>query len=88
LLEELIGGKMEIGLVGAPNSGKSTFFNAATLLNAETGNRPFVTIKPSQGTGFVKVECPHKELGQECNPQHGYCKHGWRFVPIVLWDVA
>lgn len=79
---------MEIGLVGAPNSGKSTFFNAATLLNAETGNRPFVTIKPSQGTGFVKVECPHKELAQECNPQHGYCMDGWRFIPITLWDVA
>jgi len=79
---------VEIGLVGAPNSGKSTFFNAATLLNAETGNRPFVTIKPSQGTAFVKVECPHKELGVECNPQHGYCKNGWRFVPITLWDVA
>ncbi len=79
---------MEIGLVGAPNSGKSTFFNAATLQNAETGNRPFVTIKPSQGTGFVKVDCPHRELGVECQPQHGYCLHGNRFVPIALWDVA
>ncbi|MEM0360486.1 MAG: redox-regulated ATPase YchF [Candidatus Diapherotrites archaeon] len=79
---------MEIGLVGAPNSGKSTFFNAATLQNAETGNRPFVTIKPNQGTAFVKVECPHKEIGQKCDPQHGYCIDGWRFVPIVFWDVA
>jgi ribosome-binding ATPase YchF (GTP1/OBG family) len=79
---------MEIGLVGAPNSGKSTFFNAATLLNAEVGNRPFVTIKPNQGTAYVKVECPHKELGQKCEPQHGYCIDGWRFVNVVFWDVA
>jgi len=79
---------MEIGLVGAPNSGKSTFFNAATLQNAETGNRPFVTIKPSQGTGFVRVECPHTELGQDCQPQQGYCREGARFVPVTFWDVA
>jgi len=79
---------MEIGLVGAPNSGKSTFFNAATLQNAETGNRPFVTIKPSQGTGYVRVTCPCNDLGTACNPQHGYCKSGERFVPITFWDVA
>lgn len=79
---------MEIALVGAPNSGKSTFFNAATLGNAEVGNRPFVTIKPNEGIAYVKVKCPHNELGKECNPKHGYCKNGWRFVPIKLWDVA
>lgn len=79
---------MEIALVGAPNSGKSTFFNAATLGNAEVGNRPFVTIKPNEGIAYVKVKCPHNELGKECNPKHGYCKGGWRFVPIKLWDVA
>ena len=79
---------MELGVVGAPNSGKSTFFNAATLCNAETGNRPFVTIKPNQGVAYVKIKCPHKEIGQECRPMHGYCKNGWRFVPIKLWDVA
>jgi len=75
-------------LVGAPNSGKSTFFNAATMLNAETGNRPFVTIKPNEGIAYVKVKCVHSELGQKCNPRHGYCKGEWRFVPIKLWDVA
>jgi hypothetical protein len=79
---------MELGVVGAPNSGKSTFFNAATLCNAETGNRPFVTIKPNQGVAYVKVKCPHNEFGKECKPMHGYCKNGWRFVPIKLWDVA
>lgn len=79
---------MEIGIVGAPNSGKSTFFNALTLCNAETGNRPFVTIKPNQGIAHVKIKCPHTEIGQNCKPVHGYCKNGWRFVPIKVWDVA
>jgi len=79
---------MELGVVGAPNSGKSTFFNAATLCNAEVGNRPFVTIKPNQGIAYVKIKCPHVELGKQCKPVHGYCKNGWRFVPLKLWDVA
>ncbi|MCD6399416.1 redox-regulated ATPase YchF [candidate division WOR-3 bacterium] len=79
---------MELGVVGAPNSGKSTFFNAATMRNAETGNRPFVTIKPNQGIAYVKVKCPHNDLGKECKPRHGYCRNGWRFIPIKLWDVA
>jgi hypothetical protein len=79
---------MEIGIVGAPNSGKSTFFNAATMLNAQVGPRPFVTIKPNQGVGFLRVECPHTELGKSCNPKHGYCVNGVRFVPVKLVDVA
>ncbi|MEM4662716.1 MAG: redox-regulated ATPase YchF [Candidatus Diapherotrites archaeon] len=79
---------MEIGIVGAPNSGKSTFFNAATLCNAETGNRPFVTIKPNQGIAHVKIKCPHLWIGSKCSPVHGYCKNGWRFVPLKVWDVA
>jgi len=79
---------MEIGLVGAPNSGKSTFFNAATMLSVETGNRPFVTIKPHEGIAYVKVKSVHTELGVEAKPKHGYVKGEWRFVPIKLWDVA
>ncbi len=79
---------MEIGLVGAPNTGKSTFFNAATLQSVETGNRPFVTIKPNQGTAYVKVECPHLDLKKKCQCVIGYCVDGKRFVPIKLWDVA
>ena len=44
---------MLIGIVGKPNSGKSTFFSAATLVDAEIGNRPFVTIKPNQVIGIA-----------------------------------
>jgi len=79
---------MLIGIVGKPNCGKSTFFKAATLAEIEIGNRPFVTIKPNHGTGYVKVECVEKEFNTKCNPRIGYCIDGNRFVAIDLLDVA
>jgi len=79
---------MLIGIVGAPNQGKSTFFNAATLAGAEIANYPFTTIEPNQGVGFVRVKCPCKEFGVECDPRQGYCKEGSRYVPVTLLDVA
>lgn len=38
-----------LGLIGAPNSGKSTLFNALTGLNAKTGNYPGVTVARAEG---------------------------------------
>ncbi|QTM69463.1 redox-regulated ATPase YchF, partial [Buchnera aphidicola (Hormaphis cornu)] len=35
------------GLVGLPNIGKSTLFNALTNLNVEASNFPFCTINPN-----------------------------------------
>lgn len=80
--------KMLIGIVGRTNTGKSTFFKAATLAEVEIGDRPFVTIKPSHGIGFVKVSCPDKDFNIKCNPKNGYCLEGKRFVPVELLDVA
>lgn len=79
---------MLIGVVGVTNKGKSTFFKAATLAEVEIANRPFVTIKPSHGIGFVKVNCPETDFNIKCNPKNGYCIDGKRFVPIDLLDVA
>ncbi|MBI5553330.1 MAG: redox-regulated ATPase YchF [Candidatus Diapherotrites archaeon] len=79
---------MKIGLVGAPSSGKSSFFNAATLLNVPMAPHPFTTIEPNKGIGFVRVDCVDKELGVQCNPRTGYCRNGTRFVPVELVDVA
>ncbi len=79
---------MQIGIVGAPNQGKSTFFNAATLAGAETADYPFTTVKSNQGVGHVRVECVCKEFGVQCNPRHGWCADGKRFVPVTLLDVA
>jgi ribosome-binding ATPase len=79
---------MLIGLIGKPNCGKSTFFKASTLANVEIGNRPFVTIAPHHGVGYVKIDCIDKEFGTQCNPRTGFCINHMRFVPVDLMDVA
>ena len=79
---------MLIGLVGKPSVGKSTFFKAATLAEVEIASYPFTTIKANHGVGYVKVDCIEKEFGVKCNPNHGFCIEGNRFVPIDLMDVA
>src|SRR6056297_531924 len=79
---------MLLGLVGKPSVGKSTFFKAATLAEIDIGNYPFTTIKANHGVGYVKVDCIEKEFGVKCNPNHGFCIEGNRFVPIDLMDVA
>ena len=40
---------MECGIVGLPNVGKSTLFNALTAAGIEAANYPFCTIEPNVG---------------------------------------
>ncbi|MFH1895223.1 MAG: redox-regulated ATPase YchF [archaeon] len=80
--------EMQLGVVGKPNTGKSTFFSAATLIDVEMQNYPFTTIEANKGMGFVRVECVEKEFEVKCNPRTGYCVNGTRFVPVELIDVA
>ena len=40
---------MKLGMVGLPNVGKSTLFNALTNAGAESANYPFCTIEPNVG---------------------------------------
>ncbi|MGA2874952.1 MAG: GTPase, partial [Nitrososphaerales archaeon] len=79
---------MITGIVGKPNVGKSTFFNAATLLNVAVANYPFTTIQPNVGNAYIRVKCVHEELGVKDNPQNSACVDGTRLIPVRLVDVA
>ncbi len=80
---------MLIGLVGLPNKGKSTLFNALTGGSAAVANYPFTTIQPNEGIANASQPCPHVALGlQKCDPNNSACHNGMRRIPIRLLDVA
>jgi ribosome-binding ATPase YchF (GTP1/OBG family) len=77
-----------LGIVGKPNTGKSTFFSAATLAPAEIANYPFTTIKPNRGVGYVRTPCVHEEFNVDDNPANSICLNGIRLIPIEFIDCA
>ena len=77
-----------LGVIGKPNTGKSTFFSAATLATAEIANYPFTTIKPNRGVGYVKTRCVHEDFKVQDNPRNSLCLDGSRLVPVEIIDVA
>ncbi|MGQ0796689.1 MAG: redox-regulated ATPase YchF [Methanobacteriota archaeon] len=79
---------MELGVVGKPNVGKSTFFAAATLAPAQIANYPFTTVEPNRGIAYVRKRCPHLDIGRPCKANNAPCQDGVRLVPVELLDVA
>jgi ribosome-binding ATPase YchF (GTP1/OBG family) len=77
-----------LGVIGKPNTGKSTFFSAATLAPAEIANYPFTTIKPNRGFGYVRTPCVHEEFEVKDNPKNSLCLDGVRLIPVEMIDVA
>jgi len=79
---------VQVGVVGKPNTGKSTFFSAATLVQVAIANYPFTTIKPNHGISYVRSKCVHPGLGVTDNPKNSKCIDGERFIPVDLVDTA
>jgi ribosome-binding ATPase len=78
---------IKIGLIGKTNTGKTTFFNSATLLSADVSNYPFTTKKPALGNAHTITHCVHKEFNLQDNPKNSDCIDGWRFIPVELVDL-
>ena len=72
---------MKLGMVGLPNVGKSTLFNALTNAGAESANYPFCTIEPNVGV----VSVPDERLDKLAEMYHPK-----KFTPAVLefMDIA
>jgi ribosome-binding ATPase len=79
---------MLIGIIGAPNKGKSTLFAALTLSDVQIADYPFTTINPNKGVTYATKPCPEKELGTKCNARNSLCVNGVRKIPVNIVDVA
>jgi hypothetical protein len=71
----------QCGIVGLPNVGKSTIFNALTSAKAEAANYPFCTIDPN--TGIVKVPDPRLAEIQKFIPTDKLVPATMTFVDIA-----
>lgn len=78
---------VKIGLIGKTNTGKTTFFNAATLQSAEVSTYPFTTKIPNAGIASTVTLCVHKEFKVEDNARNSRCVDGWRFIPVEIIDL-
>ena len=72
---------MKLGVVGLPNVGKSTLFNAITCAGAQAANYPFCTIEPN--TGVVAVPDPRLDVLAEMYHPEKYTPAILEFVDIA-----
>ena len=78
---------IRIGIIGKTNTGKTTFFNAATSSIAEISTYPFTTKRPNKASGQVQTLCVCRELDLSDKPKNSKCVDGWRSVPIEIIDL-
>ena len=78
---------IKLGLIGKTNTGKTTFFNSATLSSEEISSYPFTTTKPVTGIAHAITLCVHPEFKIQDNPNNSKCVDGWRYIPIELIDL-
>ena len=72
---------MKLGIVGLPNVGKSTLFNAITNAGAESANYPFCTIDPN--VGMVSVPDERRDFLAELYQPKKYTPAVIEFVDIA-----
>jgi len=72
---------MKIGIVGLPNVGKSTLFNALTKAGAEASNYPFCTIEPN--VGIVRVPDERLEVLAQLGTSNKIIPTAIEFVDIA-----
>lgn len=72
---------MKLGIVGLPNVGKSTLFNAITKAGAESANYPFCTIEPN--VGVVSVPDPRLDVLEKM-----YCPKKKIYASVEFYDIA
>ena len=78
---------IRIGLIGKTNTGKTTFFNSATLASSEISTYPFTTKKPISSIANAITLCVHPEFKVKDNPNNSKCIDDWRYIPIELIDL-
>ena len=78
---------IKIGLIGKTNTGKTTFFNSATLSSEEISTYPFTTKKSVTSIANAITLCVHQEFKVQDNPNNSKCVDGWRYIPIELIDL-
>jgi len=78
---------IKIGLIGKTNTGKTTFFNSATLSSEEISSYPFTTKSSVSGIAHAISLCVHPEFQIQDNPNNSKCLDGWRYIPIELIDL-